>query len=425
METTYVTIIPAYRISARMQPEVRLFSIQESSCRLNAMKDKEIIKNFIYVLEAGKEQTVLPDFSGLVGDITLEFNFYKPDGEIIGERKLNYEIIDSQCNSTTLIDGCWVSLYHWSEDEARWFNPDLKKLTDKDWKEQVHAMNRIGIKGIVIQNVFESSHYVEQHDMTVKTYDGLAYYPSSIFTGRCGITAEDPIEAILSAADEDGMNVLLGVGLYAWFDFSEESLKWHKKVTQELYDLYGHHPSLYAWYISEEMFGSLYYDYPPVPDEKYIDIVKFFKEYNAFVKRLTPTKPVALAPNNIRFHEYEKEWKEILANIDILIPFAFARDPENMNIDQIAQICKSCNTHFWVDMEVFEYPFDQGLMPKSYGNLIKEIRTYDKLEQIYGYQFTGLMNPPESKFNLGGEKSKKLYSSYSKYYQMTKEKNNK
>jgi hypothetical protein len=87
-----------------------------------------------------------------------------------------------------------------------------------------------------------------------------------------------------------------------------------------------------------------------------------------------------------------------------------------MNIDEIAEICNVCGTHFWVDMEIFDYPFDNGLMPKTYDNLIKEIRTYDKLEQIYGYQFTGLMNSPESKYNLGGEKAKQIYTEYSKYY---------
>lgn len=417
MDKTYVTIIPAFRISTNLKPEVRAFSDQQSDFVINIIKNKKVIRCLRNELkEASKEISIYLDLQDIVGDIEVEFSFFDLSGKQISTKKINYEIIDSGCNSTTLIDGCWVSIYHWSETEARLFNPDLKNLSNEDWKEQIFAMNRVGIKGIVIQNVFESDKYVNQHDMTIETYVGEAYYPSRLYKGRCPITAEDPLEAILEAADEVGMNVLLGVGLYAWFDFSNESLKWHEEVTKELNSLYGHHDSLYGWYISEEMFGSFYYDYPPVPDEKYKEIVKFFREYKAFARDLTPTKPVALAPNNIRFHEYEKEWKEVLVNIDILIPFAFARDPENMNIDEIADICKACGTHFWVDMEMFVSPFDNGLMPKPYDELIKEIRTYDKLEQIYGYQFTGLMNSPESKYNLGGQKAKKLYDEYLKYH---------
>jgi hypothetical protein len=421
MNQAYVTIIPAYRVSTKVQPEVRLFCCEKSELKLDIIKHGEVLRSFNYQLfEAGKEINIFPDLSGIVGDIILEFNFYQADGNIFEKKSRIYQIIDSQCNSTTLLDGCWVSLYHWSEDEARWFNKDLKKLTNEDWKEQIYAMDKAGIKGIVIQNVFDSDKYVHQHDMTALDYTGKAFYPSKLFEDRVPLTADDSIEAILSAADEVNMNVLLGVGLYAWFDFSDESLKWHKEVTKELYAFYGHHQSLYCWYISEEMFGSLYYDYPPVPDEKYKDIVKFFKEYKTFVQQLTPTKPVALAPNNIRFHEYEKEWKEILVNIDILIPFAFARDLDNLNIKEIAQICKSCGTHFWVDLEIFEFPLDNGLVPKTCEELIKEIRIYDDVEQIYGYQYTGIMNSPDNKFNLGGEKAKQLYKEYINYYKQIK-----
>ncbi|MCR6722176.1 MAG: DUF4434 domain-containing protein [Chitinophagaceae bacterium] len=62
---------------------------------------------------------------------------------------------------------------------------------------------------------------------------------------------------MLSAADEYGMHVWMGVGLFAWFDFSPASLEWHKIVAQELWDKYGHHPSFYGFYVSEEMGGSL------------------------------------------------------------------------------------------------------------------------------------------------------------------------
>ena len=64
---------------------------------------------------------------------------------------------------------------------------------------------------------------------------------------------------------------------------------------------------------------------------------------------MTPTKPVALAPNNIDMHHYEEEWLPILENIDILIPFAFARS--EYNVAEIAAMCRKTGTHFWVDPE--------------------------------------------------------------------------
>ena len=207
------------------------------------------------------------------------------------------------------------------------------------------------------------------------------------------------------------------MGLYAWFDYSPESLAWHKRVTAELWERYGHHPSLYSWYISEEMFGSLYYDYDPVPNERWRDIVDFFAGYQQFVAELTPTKPVSMAPNNIRFHEFADHWLPILEGIDILIPFAFARDLDHLNIAEIADICAQAGTRLWVDMEMFQMPLDKGLIPKSGAELEREIAIYDDVEQIFGYQFTGLMNAPDSPHDLGGEAARQLYRDYERYYQ--------
>ena len=162
------------------------------------------------------------------------------------------------------------------------------------------------------------------------------------------------------------------------------------------------------------MFGSLYFEYPPVAEERWTEIRDFFKEYKSFIDELTPTKPVALAPNNIHMDQYREPWYEIMKNIDILIPFAFARS-EN-NISQIIEMTKKADTHFWVDMEIFKYPFDEGLRPKEIDDLVKEIRVYDQLEQCYGYQFTGLMNEPGKRMNLGLEETEVVYEEYQKYY---------
>ncbi len=419
-----MTLIPSFRASSGIRPEVRIHCPQAQKVSVYGIKNEEVcnVLESIPLLEGTNKIDL--DLMGMTGDIRLQFKFYNVYGEIICTKEFPYQVMNVEVKSTTLIDGCWISIYHWSEGEARWFNGDLKKLTDEDWKKQIYSMNEVGIKGIIIQNVFHCDEYAGKHSMSVKDYKGLALYPSGLFGERYPIAARDPVEAILSAADECEMSVFMGVGSFAWFDFSPEALEWHKNVTNELFELYGTHKSLYGWYVSAEIFGALYYDYPHVENEKYKEIVTFFQEYKAFVDKLTPTKPIAFAPNNIRFQEFEKEWKEILPNVDILLPFAFARDPENLNIKEIADICEACCTHFWVDMEMFAWPIDNGLLPKSIEELIGEIRFYDDVEQIYGYQFTGIMNPPDNQYNLGGERAKELYKRYMEYYKCIGERNN-
>lgn len=39
----------------------------------------------------------------------------------------DFEVINSEIRSTRLIDGAWAGLYHWSEIEGKYWNPDIKR----------------------------------------------------------------------------------------------------------------------------------------------------------------------------------------------------------------------------------------------------------------------------------------------------------
>ncbi len=412
-----VTLIPPHRVSTRGSVEIRIWAGKAAAGRLTITRHGVVLHSSRLEMFASDCFTVLNEHIDQPGDVLFTFEFLDEAGRPVCRCEQPYEIVDSGVRSTRRIDGCWVSLAHWSEEEARHFNTDLKRLSAEDWADQIRAMNAVGIKSVLIQNVFDSDRYAGRHEMSPETYAGAALYPSTLYASRYPLACADPLEAILAAADACGMTVFIGVGLFAWFDFGPASLEWHKRVTAELYEMYGHYPSLYGWYVSEEMFGSLYDEWPDLPAEAYRDVVRFFRDYWSFVQALTPTKPIALAPNNIRFHEFGREWGEILPHIDILIPFAFARDRENLNVAQIQAICDRAGTHLWVDMEMFSFPLDDGLVPKTIEALRQEIADYDDVEQIFGYQFTGLMNPPNSPFDLGGPRAKELYTEYLRHYQ--------
>ena len=411
-----VTVIPAVRVSEQVQPEFRVFSHEADALQIDVLRGGCILLGCTRKLTPGKTSVFHYSLKGAVGDVELRFRFYRGEKEV-ETSSAPYQVVPGSVPATGLIDGCWISICHWSEQEAVFFNSELKKMRDEDFERHIEEMSLLGIRGVVIQNVFDSSHYVGRHEMTCGSYDGREFYPSGLYPGRMPLAARDPIEAVLRAADRCGMHVLLGVGLFAWFDFSEQSLEWHRRVARELFQRYGGHASFYGWYVSEEIMGDLYYSYMPHSAERWKELAVFFREFRTFVQELAPTKPVAFAPNNVRFHLYAEEWKTILPFIDILIPFAFARDPEHLNVVQMKQICDECGTHMWVDMEMFREPFEDGLVPKTMEALLREIRQYDALEQCYGYQYTGLMNHPASRFSLGGEPAKELYARYLQYYQ--------
>ena len=200
------------------------------------------------------------------------------DGNRTYRKTKDIEVVESDIRSIQQISGAWAGIYHWSEIEGKHWNKDIKKMTDEQWKALVLSMHKVEMDMIVIQEVFRNEQYVGKHNTTVDSYAGKAFYPSELYPGRMDITAEDPIEAILSEADRLGMNVLVGVGIFAWFDFTPESLEWHKRVAKELWDMYGHHESFYAFYVSEESGGGLdnWEQQPDMRKKRKADIVNFF-----------------------------------------------------------------------------------------------------------------------------------------------------
>jgi hypothetical protein len=323
-------------------------------------------------------------------------------------------ILASDIRSTRKIDGAFMGFYHWSETEGRLWNADIKKMTDDQWRELVNAQHELEMNIIVMQEVFRNQEYVDKHKIPEEGYKGLAYYPSGLFTGRMPITAIDPVEAVLSQADKNGMNVFIAVGLYAWFDFSAGSLEWHKKIANELWEKYGHHPSFYGWYVSEEMDGGL------GNTQQRKDIVDFFRGFSAYVRLLAPDKPVMLATNSYNIRDAEDTYAKLLPYLDILCPFGFHRMPkEDFTGEEAAnhlqKLCNTASTHFWMDMEAFNFTPDNALVPRGIEGLLSDLQRFPNFEKIICYQFPGLMNSPEMSIRPGGEKTVQLFLDYKKY----------
>jgi hypothetical protein len=320
------------------------------------------------------------------------------------------------------VDGAWVGIAHWSDEEGRYWNSTIRKLTEDDWHEQIGGMHSLGMDTVVIQESFRNQEYYGRNNIATTGYQGLAYYPSALFPGRAQVTAHDALEAILSEADRLNMNVFLGVGMYAWFDFSAASLDWHKKVAAELWRRYGHHPSFYGWYVSEETYGSLIPDEGEQAKERYRqEVIHFFAEFQAFCRQLAPEKPIMLAPNAHGMLKSQDVWPLVLKHLDIVCPFAFHRMPEgDITGEQSAEIwqsmCDKAGAHLWMDMEAFLFQ-DKALVPRPIGGLLQDLQRFPNFEKILCYQYPGIFNSPQTKVQPGGPPTVVLYRDYLRYRQ--------
>ena len=337
------------------------------------------------------------------------------------------EVLPSDIRSTRTIDGAWVGIAHWSDEEGRPWNSTIRKLTEADWRHQIRGMHNLGMDTVVIQESFRNQEYYGRNSISTTGYKGLAYYPSQLFPGRAHVTAHDAIEAILSEADRLQMNVFVPIGMYAWFDFSKDSLDWHKKVADELWKRYGHHPSFYGWYVSEETYGSLIPDEGEAAKERYRnEVITFFREFQAFCRKLAPEKPLMLAPNAHGMLKSQGVWPLVLDHLDIVCPFAFHRMPEgDITGEQSAQIwqamCDKAGAHLWMDMEAFLFD-DKALVPRPIAALIQDLQRFPNFEKILCYQYSGIFNSPDTKVQPGGPATVVLYRDYLQYRQRARNK---
>lgn len=344
------------------------------------------------------------------------------NGEYQQKLTKSIEIVDSGIRSTQTIDGAFIGLYHWSEEEGKLWNNDLKKVTDKQWREIIRSMHTLNMNIVVVQEVFRNQEYVGKHANDTDGYRGKAFYPSNLFGDRMPIAARNPIEAILSEADKLNMNVFLGVGLYAWFDFSTASLEWHKKVARELLDMYGHHKSFYGFYVSEESGGSLdnWEADPKMRLERKEEIVNFFRNFKLFCSQVAPSKPIMLATNSMGIPLGQDTYPELLKYLDILCPFGFARMPEgDLTGEQAAnllqKLCDASGTHLWFDLEAFLFNNDGSLCPRPIEQIVNDLTLLNNFEKTICYQYPGVFNDPAASFQVGEPSTRQLFRDYLEY----------
>jgi len=362
------------------------------------------------------------------------------------------DVLPAGTRSPGLLGGAWVGIVHWSEAEAAYWNACLRTFTDDDWRELVRGMHRLGMDLIIVQEAWRNQTWYGEHYHTMtaenyrETFAGRAFYPSALWPARMDIPAVDPLEAILDEADRHDMQVMLGVGNYAHFDYTAGSLAWHGDVMAELWGRYGSHPSLYGWYIAEEMNGRLkphemrYWDRT---EAFRAEVLTFFRALSALRDRLAPETLIMLAPDSHYHEEAAETWPQLARCCDIFCIQGYQRDPVDgvpveENIRRMQAICDAAGSHLWMDLEVFgfEHPDKAGPQRESYGRplpdgteefvhvplvpqpmalLADELARFPQVEFICAYQYPGLFSAPDAAKQPGGPAAVRLFEEYAAY----------
>lgn len=306
------------------------------------------------------------------------------------------------------ISGSWIEFRH-SADEGGLWNDDLTKFTADQWRRKIFEMREIGMEYLVLMGVAMA---------------GKAFYPSKL-APQIKMVCEDPLEAVLSAADECGIKFFVSNDFWGNLDaftmmIDKDVQKIRFAAMEEIAEKYSHHESFYGWYFPNEAMLQPYF----------VDAcLSYVNACADMAQRLTPNCVKMIAPYYIKVAKNDETFVRQLEklNVDIIA----YQDGVGVNHSKLEDVpgyfetlykahAKASRARLWADMELFYFQDGNGgnLISADFNKRIihqmEAISPY--VDKILCYQYIGIMNKPGTDIVVGPESSFKLYEDYSKWY---------
>ena len=323
--------------------------------------------------------------------------------------KLQSQVIKTATKNPKIkpISGSWFEFQHLLPSEGKYWDPALKNFTEVQWKEKVKEISEIGFEYLVLQEI---------------ALDGKAIYNSRL-APHYQLGCEDPLEAVLSAADEVGIRFFVGNDF--WDDCQKGEFlmkdpgirKFRVKAMEEVAEKYSHHPSFYGWYFPNESYLNPYFD------EGFIE---YMNDCARVAKMLTPACVNLIAPYNIKVEKCDDKFVKQLERMNIEI-IAY-QDGIGVNSTKLGEPAKyfedlynahqkASRARIWADMELFyfEDKTKGNLLPADFTRILKQMEDLSPfVDKILCYQYIGQMNKPGSTAYAGNtnQESVRLYEQY-------------
>ena len=303
------------------------------------------------------------------------------------------------------ITGTWLDFQHQNPWDGQYWNDQTRAFTCDQWQGKSDEIHGIGMDTIVIMST---------------ALDDKSFYPSTFLRERWDLNCEDPLEAVLTAADRNRQNVFISAGFYG--HQTEETseapdyLDWHQRLTEELFTRCRNHPSFYGWYIPNEAEIEGHFS------EGYM---RFTPRLCEHLRSLDSARRILIAPYGTNKVQETGRFVEQLQQLGVdFIAYQDEVGVRKTRVEQLDEIyARLRRLHdragitLWADMEVFEFEgkvYGSPLIPASIDRIHRQLAAISPyVEKILCYQYHGLMNPPNSPQPCSHPDSVRLYQEYS------------
>ena len=303
------------------------------------------------------------------------------------------------------IRGSWISIW-WDDRRHFYWNEACLKNTATQWALAVQEVAEIGMEYLVLLAIAK---------------DSKAFYDTPLLP-KLKMACDDPIGALLTAADRHGVKFFLSSDWFGPWDHlclrDPARVRARFQMMGEIARQYAHHHSFHGWYWpNEAALGPYFTD----------DFIACVNACTCEARRLTPKARTLIAPYGTHRAVCDDCFVRQLERLDVdIIAYQDEVGCLRMNPAQSAVAFETLRrAHkrvpqraLWADVETFAWegpPNKQisPLIPAAFPRVREQLEAVSPfVDTILIYQYQGLMNKPGSQAFAGHPDSARLYSDY-------------
>ncbi len=331
-----------------------------------------------------------------------------PDGALEGI--LDGSLTDDQFRSEGAFKG--MPIHATFLDEVSWDIPH-QNWGVKEWDADFKAMKSIGINTVVMIRAGLGWWVASPFKSILETED--VYYPPMDLT-----------EMFLTLADKHQMNFFFGMydsGRY-WIDGEfQKEIDLNLKLIDEVWEKYGHHESFKGWYLSQEIsrrtknMSKIYAEVGKHAKAVSNNLTTLVSPYVHGVK----TDQVMSGERAITVEEHEKEWNDILSNVEGAVDILAFQDGQ-VDYHELPEYLvsnkKMADAHgmrCWTNLESFDRDMPIRFLPIKWEKMLLKLEAarIAGMEDVITFEFSHFMSP-NSTYPQAGH----LYERYRNHFNL-------